>query len=259
MNKKILLPFLFTSLLLTACSTNNVNYTEEGKSALNSGNYEEAVGLFSLALRQDGDAKEIEELLAEAKEKQQLQIKEELQKEEERKRQLEEEKKAKELEAKKLDEKFKYIYMAQEIINDNSDDSQMGDVPLNFAISHYDLFPVLSNSKIKELKSITEQNITSAQIQKNVNPYANKVVSFSGDVIQISEESIDENRALTWVLIADENYNYHEVYLFKTSGSIVEGDSVRFYGIPIGLNYFENLAGGTTETILYLGSHIEKQ
>ena len=259
--KSVLLIPIFALSLLAGCSNEQAqtDYKKEGKEELNAGNYSEAAGLFKLAIKEDSTDKEAKKLLDEAKDKAAEQSTKETKEKEVEAQKQQEEQTAKEVEKQKEDENLKYVYAQQYDIGQISDDVTMSEMSLNFAIAHYDLFPAMSNDKILEAKNSANRAVLAGQIKKNVASYQNHLATFAGNVVQISEQPVDDTHVATWMLVEDENYDYHELLMYKSTGDIIEGDHIRFYGLPLGLNYFENQGGGTTETILYLGAHVEKE
>jgi actin-related protein len=262
--KKIFI-IVLSSAFLFSCSTQEDsqkhNYFKEGKEELNAGNYDEAVGLFTIALKEDPDNESIQSYLDEAKEKQAKEEKreQELKQEEEKRKKEKEERDKKEKEEAAKREKFRNVYAAAyftEVLTDNA--LLLSETTENFMISNYELFPAMSKDSIEKTKNKADDSITGAHINKNPVPYHNKLVTFEGEVISI-EETQDSGYTIAYIHVMDNDWQSHEVILLKTTGDILEGDWVRFWGIVVGKNSFPNVSGGTTNTIFHIGSHIEKR
>ena len=254
--------FLIVAILVMAGCTDSgvVNYFETGKSELNEGHYEEAIDALKMELKENPDNTDAKKLLKEAEEKNRdktAEDKKAKEREEERKR-IEEEKNKKEQEEAKKREKFATIYYTKELTNYLTNGNLvMSDITLNYLIAHHDIFPALSAAKIEEAKQKTDKTITSAHISKNINPYLDKMVTFSGSVVNVSE-STEAGNTVSYLHVMGDDWQSHEVLLLKTTGDILKGDTVRFWGVPVGENGFDNVSGGYTRTIFYIASHVQK-
>ena len=69
---------------------------------------------------------------------------------------------------------------------------------------------------------------------------------------------LDNGVTLSVTHILDDNMDSYQVFLYKTTGDILEDNVVRFWGVPVGSSSFENVSGGTTNVQNFFGSHIEK-
>ncbi|MDG0809280.1 hypothetical protein [Cohnella rhizosphaerae] len=128
----------------------------------------------------------------------------------------------------------------------------------DFVVKNYKLFPAKTTEDIGAAKKMVDASISSKLINKNAAPYLDKMVSFSGVVISIEETQLDADNTLAIAHVLDEDEQSYQVMIYKSTGDILEDDSVQFWGVPIGASGFENVSGGYTNAIFVLGSHIEK-
>ncbi|GAF09457.1 hypothetical protein JCM16418_3598 [Paenibacillus pini JCM 16418] len=123
---------------------------------------------------------------------------------------------------------------------------------------HHKLFPAIDATSKKSAKALFDQNITSRHIFKNITPYLDKMVEFSGYVLEIQEEETDYGTMAT-IHITDENDNSIMGAYMNSTGDILDGDFVTMRGVPTLLYSFENVGGGITNALLLTVSTIQKQ
>lgn len=119
------------------------------------------------------------------------------------------------------------------------------------------LFSGKKQSDIAKLKSQEDASITSKHLNKNAIPYLEKIVSFQGEVISV-EENTDRDEPFSYVHVYDEAGQSYSYLTYQTTGDILEGDWVQFWGTPLGKYSFENVSGGFTNAIVIFGGTIEK-
>ncbi len=124
-------------------------------------------------------------------------------------------------------------------------------------IDNIDLLPAETPEDIKSVKE-KAKTIDIKQLNKNTQPFHSTFTTFEGEVLQIWEDTSENEEIFSQVNIYDNGYN-HTVFLFKGTGDILEGDRVRFWGLPLGGFTYDTMAGGFQNSILFFGSHIEKQ
>ena len=84
------------------------------------------------------------------------------------------------------------------------------------------------------------------------------MATFQGSVISIEEVPLDNGETIAVTHVLDDEWNSYQVLLYKSTGDILEEDTVRFWGVPVGSSSFENVSGGATNVQNFYGAHIEK-
>jgi len=128
----------------------------------------------------------------------------------------------------------------------------------DFMVNNHNLFPTKTDSDIQAAKDMADKSISSKLLNKNPIPYLDKMATFSGYVVEISETLLDDGSPIATVHVWDDNDQSYQVLLYSTTGDILEEDYVRFWGVPVGPWGFENVSGGYTNVQFLIGSHIEK-
>jgi len=137
---------------------------------------------------------------------------------------------------------------------------ELSSTSYEFIKKNHKLFPAFKTAEINQAKQMEDASIGVKLLNKNVEPYLEKMLSFEGSVISIEETSVpDSDDTMSVVHVMDDEMNSYQVVLFKSSGDILEEDQVQFWGAPIGGSSFENVSGGTTNVQVFMGSHIEKK
>ncbi len=114
-----------------------------------------------------------------------------------------------------------------------------------FMKSHMNLFPV---SDVAALSNYLDETVEYKHLAKSIDPYLEKVVKTRGSIIDIYENSIDDET---------QKFLYSEMLLYDGNGDCwwgfypgsldyYEGDNITVYGLPIGASSFPNVSGGTT-------------
>lgn len=181
--------------------------------------------------------------------------KEEAKKAKEKEKKEEKERKAAEKEAKKEKVANQYkelVYLLSDKKVDLPSDSY------ELIMENGKLFPAENKENISKAKEKTTNEIGSKQLNKKVSPYFSEIVTIAGKIINIDETEYDED-TLTYIHMIDDDFNSFEIILLKKADNIFEDDRIRFWGIPVGENKFDNVSGGTTKTQMIVGAHVEKQ
>ena len=132
----------------------------------------------------------------------------------------------------------------------------LSDTSFNYINENPDLFPAMTDAAIDKAIKLTDNEITSKHLNKNVTPYLDKMVNLAGDVIQIEEDTLEDGTPISIILIEDMDFNaIYAVGYFSTD--ILEGDFVDVWGLPLGAYHYENVDGGTTLAQALAISHIE--
>ncbi|WP_010290322.1 hypothetical protein [Kurthia massiliensis] len=144
----------------------------------------------------------------------------------------------------------------EEMLPDLTDDTlELATESYMFISDHPNWFPATSKKSISAVKKAEDHSVTVQHLNKNVSPYYEKILSFSGVVVSIEE---DDDGSLTIAHVIDDEDNSYQFFMFGTSGDILENDYVRIWGIPLGPLSFENVSGGTTNVQVIFGTMIEK-
>lgn len=128
----------------------------------------------------------------------------------------------------------------------------------NYIVKNYTLFPALTRETQKKAIAEVNPNIDSRHLFKNINPYLEQMIEVSGYVVEIMEEEIDEGLTVTEIHIVDDYDNSIFGYYAHTTGDILQDDYVTMRGVPATYYSFENISGGTTNSVLMGISTIEK-
>lgn len=128
----------------------------------------------------------------------------------------------------------------------------------NYIVKNYTLFPAVTPETQKKAIAEVNPNIDSRHLFKNINPYLEQMIEVSGYVVEIMEEEIDEGLTVTEIHIIDDYDNSIFGYYAHTTGDILQDDYVTMRGVPATYYSFENISGGTTNSVLMGISTIEK-
>ena len=154
-----------------------------------------------------------------------------------------------------------YVDYLKSVVPRITDDNlELSSKSYSFIEKNQKLFPAFKEEDINKAKQMTDSTVNVKLLNKNVEPYLEKMLSFEGDVVTIEEMNVPDSKdVMSLVHVMDDAGDSYQVLLFKTSGDILEEDRVQFWGAPIGPSYFENVSGGTTNVQVFAGSHIEKK
>ncbi|BAU26826.1 hypothetical protein DFP93_111101 [Aneurinibacillus soli] len=182
---------------------------------------------------------------------------------EEDKKKAEEEAKQKaadEAKQKELAEKVKYAELTKTgFPNMTENKPELPQQTYDFIVANNKLFPAKTTADIQKLKGMADKTITAKHLNKNAAPYFNKVATFAGQVVNVEEAPIDGGDTVSILHVVDNNMQSYQVLMLKSSGDILQEDTVRFWGVPAGGSSFSNVSGGTTNVQLFVGGHVEKQ
>lgn len=169
--------------------------------------------------------------------------------------------KAKEAEEKKAKENKEHSKLADSFVNDigliTDEVLTLSDESYDFIVKNHSLFPALNAADIEKAKSKADSAISAKHLNKNAQPYFQKIATFSGQVISVEEGPAEVSDTISLTHVLDNQGQSHQVFMYKGTGEILEGDTVRFWGVPVGSSSFENVSGGATNVQVFLGSHME--
>ncbi|MGO4786671.1 hypothetical protein AB4124_04405 [Paenibacillus sp. 2KB_20] len=138
------------------------------------------------------------------------------------------------------------------------EDGALDEVTYNYFVQHYELFPALTPKAQKKAKAEVDPNITSRHLNKNLSPYLNQMIEVSGYVVDIIEDEVEEGITLAEIHIIDDNDNSIIGFYAHSTGDILQDDYVTMRGVPATFYSFENVSGGTTNSVLIGVSTLEK-
>lgn len=104
--------------------------------------------------------------------------------------------------------------------------------------------------KIDEILGFPSTSIASAM--KNSSSARAQRICASGRILQVAAETVAGSE-ISQGLIADNGANYVRFIAFGSSGDLVKNSPAKFCGLVIGRSYFQNLGGGTTESLGLIG------
>ncbi|TWT03607.1 hypothetical protein [Planomicrobium sp. CPCC 101079] len=174
----------------------------------------------------------------------------------------EEAEKQAEVEAAKAKENEENAKYANSFVNDialiNEDSLTLSDESYDFIVKNHSLFPALNEADIAKAKEMADSSITAKHLNKNAQPYFQNIATFQGTVVSVEEAPAEVSETISLTHVLDNNMQSYQVFMYKGTGEILEEDTVRFWGVPVGPSSFENVSGGATNVQVFLGSHIEK-
>lgn len=124
-----------------------------------------------------------------------------------------------------------------------------------FILENDEIFPTTNKQDIIEL---VDKNINYKHIEKSYKKYIESIFEVEGLVTDIHEFDVEDYGIITFLNIIDNDMNVYQVMYLGELVDILKEDSVYLAGLPLGIGGFENTAGGFTNTIITLGSYIEK-
>lgn len=124
-----------------------------------------------------------------------------------------------------------------------------------FLKNNPNIFPATS---IDAVNPLTDTAIEFKHLNKNIANYGDKLISIpEAYVVGIEEEKIGE-KTLTSVHVADATENSYQIIYLGSLDDIFKEDTVKVYGLPLGMSSFGNVSGGTTIVAVVAGSYIKK-
>lgn len=155
-------------------------------------------------------------------------------------------------------EKSKYALLAQLTIPTIAEGVELDTKTFNYIVANNNLFPAKTADAVKAARNKVDGKIKYGHLEKNITPYLDKMISATGNVVNVEESPIDGGDTVAFVHIIDNEFNSYRMLIYKSTGDILKQDRVKIIGVPIGSESFSNVSGGTTRSIFMFGSHIEK-
>ncbi|WP_061575536.1 hypothetical protein [Heyndrickxia coagulans] len=138
------------------------------------------------------------------------------------------------------------------------DQLELNQKSYDYIVKNYSLFPAKTSANIQKVKQMADSSVNAKLLNKNVNPYLQKIVSFEGNVVSVEEKQLDDDNTISITHVMDDDMQSYQVIMYKSTGNILEDDRVRFWGAPVGSSSFENVSGGSTNVQDFIGAHMEK-
>lgn len=139
-----------------------------------------------------------------------------------------------------------------------TDGGKMDDVTYKYIVDNYTLFPAKNDVDIQTVKSKVDTSITTKHLAKNIQPYYDKMVQFTGRVISVEENNTDLGTIAYIHIMTQDGDSITAVYMNST-GDLLEGDTATIIGVPSVAYSFQNVSGGHTNAILLSASLVEKR
>lgn len=126
----------------------------------------------------------------------------------------------------------------------------------DFITNNPTLFPATEQADISKVEGMVDSSVDYKHLEKNINDYTDKIMQVKGTVIDVKEHKIDD-KTFTYMHFSTEDMeNFQVIYLGKVD--IFKNDSAVCIGMPVALNSFENVSGGTTRAIMVVASTVKK-
>lgn len=131
------------------------------------------------------------------------------------------------------------------------------DKAIKFMDEHANLFPT---KKFSKLKKYVDRSIQYKRLNKSPHKYGDKLIKRNCKITQIWEkkDSWRNGKTTTVLNLYTSNGEYYYIYYLGNLKDLYEGDSITFYGLPLGDSSYENISGGTTLTQMIAGCYISK-
>lgn len=124
-----------------------------------------------------------------------------------------------------------------------------------FINTHEDLVPAKSEDSISDY---VDSSIEFKKVSKNQNNFGDKIMKVNeAYVIDILEDNISEDQPMSIIQAMDADGNCYFI-IHLDSVEIYKEDTIKFYGVPVGMTSYENVSGGTTISLVIAGSYVEK-
>lgn len=126
----------------------------------------------------------------------------------------------------------------------------------DFITNNPTLFPATEQTDISKVEGMVDNSIHYKHLEKNIDNYTDKIIQIKGTVIDVKEDKIDGKTFTYMHFFNDDRENFQVIYLGKVD--ILKNDPAVCIGLPITLNSFQNVSGGTTRSIMVIASTVKK-
>lgn len=136
------------------------------------------------------------------------------------------------------------------------------DAAIKFLTEHSEFFPASDPGNLDEYLDPT---ILYKELAKTPGKFGDSLLKRTSYTVLQTFESVDVMSSvpvLTTLLIGPDSYSADEIYYVFYLGAlddIYAGDTVTFYGLPIGSSSYENIGGGITLTQVIAASYVIKE
>lgn len=134
--------------------------------------------------------------------------------------------------------------------------SSLNKTSSKFINGHSNLFPAKTDADVNATKSLIDHSISYKHLDKNITPYLEKLIPINGTVVGIKEDPFN-NETFTYVHILTDDYESFQLIFSGNLKDIFKDSYVTAVGLPLSTNAFDNVSGGTTQSIILLGSTID--
>ncbi|BCC16562.1 hypothetical protein BCM0075_1332 [Bacillus cereus] len=134
--------------------------------------------------------------------------------------------------------------------------SSLSETSINFINGHSNLFPTKTDADVNSAQNLIDHSIGYKHLDKNITPYLEKLINVNGTVVDTKEDTFN-NEIITYVHILTDDYESFELVFSGNLKDIFKESYVTAVGLPLCTNSFSNVSGGTTKSIVLLGSTIE--
>lgn len=134
--------------------------------------------------------------------------------------------------------------------------SSLNKTSSKFINGHSNLFPAKTDTDVNATKSLIDHSISYKHLDKNITPYLEKLIPINGTVVGIKEDPFN-NETFTYVHILTDDYESFQLIFSGNLKDIFKDSYVTAVGLPLSTNAFDNVSGGTTQSIILLGSTID--
>lgn len=127
-----------------------------------------------------------------------------------------------------------------------------------FLAEYENYFPATDDEQL-EVYDMVDTSIEYRYIEKNPELYGDRLMLASGLYItSISETDLGEIGMFTWIEAVDEQSGECYDIFYNDSLDLFREDMISAVVLPLGFTFYENVGGGTTQSLVAVGSTIEK-
>jgi len=142
-------------------------------------------------------------------------------------------KEQKEVEPETSEETFYADGFKQDLLTITDNSLELSQESYDFIVDNYTLFPAKTEKDIAKAKKKADSSITSKHLNKNAQPYFGKIATFQGTVVSVEEKTLDNGEVISLTHVYDDNGQSYQVFMYKSTGDILEEDTVRFWELQL--------------------------
>lgn len=126
----------------------------------------------------------------------------------------------------------------------------------DFIKSNKNLFPAKNDADLQKLNVLIDSSIEYKHLAKNIDPYLNKVMKITGQIVQIEELS-EDSYTINYGLMVTDDYDYYQ-FVYEGKADIFENDNVTCTGVPVATNTYESTDGGSNHSVIVVAGDMKK-